>query len=135
VRAHAALRGKSEDETYARAARLGLDLTASKKKKFRELSGGSKQKLLAAMALATDAPILIADEPTANLDGAARDAFVAELAKRSPRAIFILSSHRSEEVRALVDRVIELRDGHVVRDASVTEFLARPRPLLRAVGQ
>jgi len=136
VRAHAALRGRKEEGTYARASALGLDLAASEKKKFRDLSGGSKQKLLAAMALAADAPVLVADEPTANLDGAARDAFVEELAKRPARSIFILSSHRIEEVRALVDRVIEMADGKIVRDASVAEFLSasRSRPRLRAVS-
>ncbi len=127
VRALAALRGHTEDETYSRATRLGLDLSASRKKKFRELSGGTKQKLLAAMALAANTPILVCDEPTANLDGAARVAFIEQLAERPKNAIFVLSSHRIEEVRQLVDRVVELADGRVVRDASVGELLRELR--------
>ena len=127
VRALAALRGHKDGETYARAARLGLDLSASRSKKFRELSGGTKQKLLAAMALAADAPVLVCDEPTANLDGAARLAFIEQLSERPKNSIFVLSSHRLEEVRQLVDRVVELRDGKVVRDASVAELLRELR--------
>jgi ABC-type multidrug transport system ATPase subunit len=127
VRAHAALRATKEDETYARAERLGLDLRASRAKRFRDLSGGTKQKLLAAMALAANAPVLVCDEPTANLDGAARLAFLEQLAERPKNNVFVLSSHRIEEVRQLVDRVVELREGKIARDASVTELLRELR--------
>ena len=123
VRAQAALRGSDERATYARARRLGLDLDASRKKRFRDLSGGMKQKLLAAMALASDAPILVCDEPTANLDGDARVAFFEQLAERPKGSVVVLCSHRIEEVRQLVDRVIQLEDGRVLRDASLDELL------------
>jgi len=123
VRAHAALRGKPEDATWERAKRLGLDAAPSAKKRFRDLSGGMKQKLLAAMALATEAPILVCDEPTANLDGEARAAFFEQLAERPKSGVVVLCSHRIEEVRALVDRVVELSDGRVVRDAPLEELM------------
>ena len=123
VRAHAALRGKPEDATWERAKRLGLDAAPSAKQRFRDLSGGMKQKLLAAMALATEAPILVCDEPTANLDGEARAAFFEQLAERPKSGVVVLCSHRIEEVRALVDRVVELSDGRVVRDAPLEELM------------
>jgi ABC-2 type transport system ATP-binding protein len=123
VRAHAALRGKREEATYERAKRLGLDLAASRAKRFRDLSGGMKQKLLAAMALAAEAEVLVCDEPTANLDGEARVAFFSELAARPPSSVVVLCSHRIEEVQKLVARVVELGDGRVVRDASLDEVL------------
>lgn len=123
VRAHAALRGKREEATYERAGRLGLDLGASRAKRFRDLSGGMKQKLLAAMALAAEAEVLVCDEPTANLDGEARVAFFSELAARPPSSVVVLCSHRIEEVQKLVARVVELGDGRVVRDASLDEVL------------
>ncbi len=123
VRAHAALRGQPADATYERAGRLGLDVGASVGKRFRDLSGGMRQKLLAAMALATDAPILVCDEPTANLDGAARLAFFQLLAERPPGGIVVLCSHRIEEVQKLVTRVIELADGRVVRDGPMADML------------
>ena len=121
IRAHAALRGRPVSATYDRAARLGLALEASRAKRFRDLSGGMKQKLLAGMALATEAPILVCDEPTANLDGEARVSFFEQLAERPEGAILVLCSHRVEEVRALVDRVIELGDGRVVRDGPAAD--------------
>jgi len=123
VRGHAALRGKSEDGTWARAERLGLDVAVARGKRFSDLSGGMKQKLLAAMALACEAPVLVCDEPTANLDGEARASFFEQLAERPKTGIVVLCSHRIEEVRQLVRRVVELGDGKVVRDASLEELL------------
>ena len=123
VRAHAEMRGMSPEATHARAARLGLDLGKSRAKRFRDLSGGTKQKLLAAMALATEAPILVCDEPTANLDGDARAAFFEQLAERPSGGVVVLSSHRIEEVQKLVGRVVEMREGSIVSDVPVSEIL------------
>jgi ABC-2 type transport system ATP-binding protein len=138
VRAWAALRGVARDDAYDRARCLGLDVGACRAKRFRDLSGGMKQKLLAAMALASRAPILVCDEPTANLDGEARAAFLEQLAGRSRGDVVIVCSHRIEEVLALVGRVVELRDGRVARDEDVGATSGpverEPRPPLRAVG-
>jgi ABC-2 type transport system ATP-binding protein len=116
VRAHAALRGIEMRATTEMAARLGLDLDAVMHTRFRDLSNGMKQKLLAAMALATGAEVLVCDEPTSNLDEAAREAFVQVIEQRPPDRVVVICSHRLEEVHKLVDRVVELRDGHVAKD-------------------
>ncbi len=116
IRAHANLRHIDARATTDMAARLGLALGGILRTRFRDLSGGMKQKLLAAMALATGAEILVCDEPTANLDEAARAAFVDVLRERPPDRVVVLCSHRVEEVHMLVERVVELRDGHVARD-------------------
>jgi ABC-2 type transport system ATP-binding protein len=129
VRAHAALRDRAEDGTWERARLLGLAPDACRKKRFRDLSGGMKQKLLAAMALATEAPVLVCDEPTANLDGDARASFFAQLHERSAQSVVILCSHRIEEVRQMVGRVVELGEGRIVRDAPVAEALLGLRVL------
>lgn len=124
VRAQAALRGMSPAATDERARRLGLDLDACARKRFRDLSGGMKQKLLAAMALAVGAPILVCDEPTANLDGEARASFFEQLAERPSSSVLVLCSHRLEEVRLLVGRVVEMKDGRVARDAALSDVMA-----------
>jgi ABC-type multidrug transport system ATPase subunit len=82
-----------------------------------------KQKLLAALALAAEAPVLVCDEPTANLDGEARAEFMRQLDARPKGGVVILCSHRIEEVRVLVDRVVELSEGRVFKDAPVEEML------------
>jgi len=126
VRAHATLRGIDPSAVTACANRLGLDLNATRRARFRDLSGGMRQKLLASLALATEASVLVCDEPTANLDIAARAAFFEQLAERPRDGISIFCSHRLEEVTGFVDRVVELCEGEIV---------ASDRPcLLRAVA-
>jgi ABC-2 type transport system ATP-binding protein len=123
VRAACALRGREVAQVAARAARLGLALEAVSATRVRDLSGGMKQKLLAALALTAEAPVLVCDEPTANLDPEARAAFFAEVNARPAGSVLVLCSHRVDEVRHLVDRVVELREGRVFRDAPLAEVL------------
>lgn len=103
------------------ASRLGLDVKAFGHQPFFKLSGGQKQKLLIAIALGRDAELLIMDEPAANLDPEARHAFFTLLAERASKATMIISSHRLDEVAALVNRVIELDRGKVVLDDRVAD--------------
>jgi ABC-type multidrug transport system ATPase subunit len=130
VRAHAELRGLTIDAVEAKARDLGLEPAGYRDKRFRDLSGGMKQKLLAAMALATEARVLVCDEPTANLDTEARAVFFRLLDERPSDSIVVLCSHRTEEVTQLVDRVIELRDGRVARDTTIEHLLRDLRAFL-----
>jgi ABC-2 type transport system ATP-binding protein len=108
------------------AASLGLDVGSVWDRRFPELSGGMQQKLLAATALASRCPLLLLDEPTANLDPPARNAFFEALSTRNPRPTVLLSSHRLEELRHLVDRVVVLTDGRIAYDDDLSRFLANP---------
>ncbi len=117
----AAVSGTTVQQIEAVAARLGLDVGAFKKQPFFKLSGGQKQKLLIAIALGREAELLIMDEPAANLDPEARGAFFALLAERIGKATMLISSHRVDEVAALVNRVIELDRGKVVLDDRVAD--------------
>jgi ABC-type multidrug transport system ATPase subunit len=125
VRAIAALRGHAPARTAELADVMGLDYDRIARTRLRDLSGGTKQKLLAAMALASQPRVLVCDEPTANLDEAARHAFFGLVAQRPADAVLILCSHRTEEVRQLVDRVVELSEGHLVRDERLVEVLGQ----------
>ncbi len=135
VRAYATLRASDPRTTADFAARLGLDLGAISRTRFRDLSGGMKQKLLAAMALATNADVLVCDEPAANLDELARGAFFEAISQRPKERIVVLCSHRTEEVEKLVDRVVEMRDGRILRDVhpSASPKPQHVTPLLRVV--
>lgn len=127
VRAFCALRNRAPSAVVLRAARLGLDLEAVAHTRVRDLSGGMKQKLLAALALTAEAPVLVCDEPTANLDPAARRVFFEEVLSRPSSSSLVLCSHRVDEVKHLVERVVQLDEGRVVSDASLLETLARMR--------
>jgi len=116
-------RGLPPERLTDLCADFGLDLSSTWNLRFAELSGGMQQKLLAAMALGTDCQLLLLDEPTANLDPPARAAFFRRLLDRRPAPTVLLSSHRLEELRPLVDRVIVLTDGVVSFDGPSERFL------------
>jgi ABC-2 type transport system ATP-binding protein len=117
----ASLSGADPKQIDALAARLGLDVEAIRTRPFIKLSGGMKQKLLIAIALGRNAKLLIMDEPAANLDPEARKIFFDLLAERQHDATMIISSHRIDEVAALVNRVIEMDLGKVVLDDKVAD--------------
>lgn len=103
------------------AQRLGLDISKMASQPFVKLSGGQKQKLLIAIALGRDSNVLVLDEPAANLDPEARQIFFGLLAERLENTTMLISSHRLDEVSALVNRVIELDRGKVVLDDRVAD--------------
>ncbi|MCB8945734.1 MAG: ABC transporter ATP-binding protein [Ardenticatenaceae bacterium] len=103
-----------------------LQLVEHLRKPIHDLSGGLKQRLALALALLNDPPILILDEPTANLDIRAREEFLALVNKlKESGKTLVFSSHRLEEVMALADRVLLLEAGKLVIDAPPYELEAR----------
>ena len=117
----AALCGTDPAHIHELARRLGLDLAPILTRPFVKLSGGMKQKLLIAIALGRDAKLLVMDEPAANLDPEARKIFFELLAERQEDVTMLISSHRLNEVSALVNRVIEMDMGKVVLDDRVAD--------------
>ena len=84
----------------------------------RQLSGGEKQKVCLARALVRKPPIIIADEPTGNLDPTSTWEIVQLLLKiNSMGTTVILASHNKSIIDKLNGRVIELERGKIVRDA------------------
>jgi ABC-2 type transport system ATP-binding protein len=117
-------RGLALAEISHLAARLDLDVEALRGRPFRALSGGMKQKLLIALALASEASLLVMDEPTASLDARARERFFALCEERAPGRTLVLCSHRLEELRHLAGHVVALEEGRVTHDAPAGDFLA-----------
>ena len=117
----AALCNSDEKRIAALALRLGLDVEKVRQQPFVKLSGGQKQKILIAIALGRDTKLLIMDEPAANLDPEARKIFFELLAERQHDTTMLISSHRLNEVAALVNRVVELDMGKVVLDDRVAD--------------
>ncbi|MEO8034158.1 MAG: ABC transporter ATP-binding protein [Acidobacteriota bacterium] len=80
----------------------------------RDLSGGQKQRVAIARALAGSAPILLADEPTANLDSVVGTQVLQmfrDLARKERRALVIVT--HDPKVRAIADRVVKIHDGRI----------------------
>ncbi len=124
VEAVCSLRGSEAAPAWAAAELLGLRRSEAEGKEFRGLSGGMKQKLLIALAVCSGAPLLVMDEPTSSLDAAARDTFFELCSSLPASSTLLLCSHRLEEIRSLVDRVVVLMEGRVAFEGSAASFLA-----------
>ena len=86
-----------------------------------QLSGGEQQRVAIARALANNPPILLADEPTGNLDSATGQSVIQLLldVNRTRRTTLVLVTH-DQELAAVADVVVALRDGRIVRTTTRT---------------
>jgi len=100
----------------AKRAIQQVDLLDRMMHKPNELSGGQRQRVAIARALVNDPSILLADEPTGNLDSQTGEEIMALFAKlHSQSNTIILVTHESD-IAAHAHRIIRLRDGHIERD-------------------
>ena len=97
-----------------------VELSEHAKKRAAKLSSGQKQRLAFARALAKPSRILIADEPTGNLDRENSDKVIRLLGEASQERLVILITHEYAEVKDRVTRHIVLSDGKVVRDSDLS---------------
>lgn len=113
------LMGIGREDAVAEAERvLGqVELLQLKTKKAAKLSSGQKQRLSIARALAKPAPVLIADEPTGNLDGENGEKIVRMLAEAAEGRLVVIITHNYNEVEKLVSRHIIVRSGMIDSDA------------------
>jgi ABC-2 type transport system ATP-binding protein len=113
------------------AERLGLDLA----RPVSLMSTGMRQKTALAAVLSFDAPLLILDEPTSNLDPTARSVVLAIVreAKAAGKTV-LFSSHVLGEVEETCDRVIILRRGEVVHEQMMQELRRQHRIVARLTG-
>jgi iron complex transport system ATP-binding protein len=101
---------------------------------FTQLSVGEQQRVLLARALASDAPILLLDEPTAALDvgeGMAVLALMRKLAERRHTIVVVL--HDLADARTTTDRAVLLKEGRVV-ERGVTGTVVAPEPIRDVYG-
>jgi putative ABC transport system ATP-binding protein len=80
------------------------------------LSGGQQQRAAIARALANDPPLLLADEPTGNLDSATAEAVLALFAGLNAEGRTIVVVTHERDIRSIVGREVTLQDGRVVTD-------------------
>jgi len=80
------------------------------------LSGGQQQRAAIARALANDPPVLVADEPTGNLDSRTADSVLQLLAASAGRGRTVLMVTHERDVASRVDRVVTLADGRIADD-------------------
>lgn len=120
-----------DDKTTADEALASVGMTAYATRSIRQLSGGQKKRVFIARALATQAPILILDEPFAGVDQDTEEVLFRVLTARRDRgALILLSTHHLGTLRAM-DRIVVLQKT-IISDGAPddTLFAASPSVLL-----
>ncbi|WP_068087996.1 ABC transporter ATP-binding protein [Novosphingobium rosa] len=108
-------KGREEAETRASDLLSALGLGARLDHRPSQLSGGEQQRVAVARALANAPALVLADEPTGNLDEATSDRVLEEFLKlvRGSGAAALIATH-NERLAAKMDRVVRLVEGHLV---------------------
>ena len=91
------------------------------KTKVSKLSGGQKQRVAIARALAKDTPIIVADEPTGNLDSKSAKDVIKLLKDISKDKLVIVVTHNFSEIEDIATRIVKMHDGKIVSDKTVVE--------------
>ncbi|MEQ9617115.1 MAG: ABC transporter ATP-binding protein [Phycisphaerales bacterium] len=124
----AALRRVPNSRAAESLARVGL--AGHERKRVRDLSGGMKQRLALAVALLSDPPLIVLDEPTSNLDAEGRGEVVETLrALRAGGKTLLFASHRPDEVISLADRVLVMERGAIERDTTPAKLWPTEKPV------
>ena len=112
---------KGAAKLRARQVLEELELWNLRNRRASRLSSGQKQRLSIARALAKPAPVLIADEPTGNLDPENSAKVISLLAEAAKSRLVLLVTHEFDEVKDFATRHIRLQDGSVVVDTQLRE--------------
>ena len=122
------LSGVTKEEAKPRVLELieKVGLLDFKNTKASKLSGGQKQRVAIARALAKDTPIIVADEPTGNIDLESAKEIIKLLHDISSEKLVIIVTHNFDQVEPYVTRKIQMHDGRVVEDKEYIETNACP---------
>lgn len=103
-----------------------VNLEKFTKTKVSKLSGGQKQRVAIARALAKDVPVIIADEPTGNLDKRSAESIVKLLKELSKDKLVIIVTHNYEQISEYATRKITMHDGKILEDKKIKEVKEGP---------
>lgn len=90
--------------------------------KCSKLSGGQKQRVAIARALAKETPIIVADEPTGNLDSGSAKGVVDLLKEISTDKLVVVVTHNAEQFAGHATRIVKMSDGKIVEDRPIKPF-------------
>lgn len=103
-----------------------VNLEKFTKTKVSKLSGGQKQRVAIARALAKDVPVIIADEPTGNLDKRSAESIIRLLKELSKDKLVIIVTHNYEQISEYATRKITMHDGKILEDKKIKEVKEGP---------
>jgi len=101
-----------------------VDLGDVATKRVRALSGGQRRRVALAQAMLGDPDLMLLDEPTTGVDPEQRVSLRQVLSRAGERSTVLLSTHQTEDVAALCDRVVVLDQGRIRFDGAVRDLVA-----------
>lgn len=125
------LQGISRSERKKRVEKIikDVELDGLNNRKINELSGGQKQRIAIARALIKDPSVIIADEPTGNLDSETSENIFKLFKKLSQDRLIVIVTHDAESAFHYGDRVIEIVDGEKISDTNPSLTHSENKPL------
>jgi len=119
------IRGKSRDQELDEELIQTFDLKPLMQKRMRTLSGGTRQKVSAALAFLFNPEVLILDEPTAGLDPVSSEILKEKILKEKKNGkLVLITSHILSELDDLVTQVIYMQDGCLCFHKTVEQLAA-----------
>ncbi len=116
------LDGNTIDETFTNEVISSLGLAEMQSRLPNQLSGGQQQRVAIARALATKPAIVLADEPTGNLDSKTSQDVLSLLKVTGQKysQTIVMITH-NEAIAQMADRIIRIEDGHIIRGGNVND--------------
>lgn len=96
-----------------------VGLTKFKNTKVSKLSGGQKQRAAIARAIVKDTPIIVADEPTGNLDTKSAYEIIELLKNVAKDKLVVIVTHNIEQVEKYATRIIKMHDGRMIQNTEI----------------
>ncbi len=124
--------GREERRARAAAALAAMGMADRLRHQPSELSGGQQQRVAVARAIVTNPALILADEPTGNLDSHSTEDVLAIFARLNEEGRTVVLITHEPDVAAQARRVIRLSDGEIVEDERLLEIRA-PLPAARAL--
>lgn len=103
-----------------------VGLTKFKNTKVSKLSGGQKQRVAIARAMVKDTPIIVADEPTGNLDSESAKEVIEILKKVAKDKLVVVVTHNIEQVENVATRIIKMHDGRIIQNTEIKKIPKEP---------
>ena len=99
-----------------------VGLSKFRNTKVSKLSGGQKQRVAIARAMVKDTPIIVADEPTGNLDSESANEVIEILKKVAKDKLVVIVTHNIEQVEKYATRIIKMNDGRIIENTEIKEI-------------